>query len=119
MPITGFNNVTMDNITAISNVSSLPEFVVKINHFTYAGQMVFFLLCAAWLIMYIAAQRREDQPLSNMLYISAIISVISFFFRFVYFTIDGSITSLITDVQLYIFPILTAVLVVIILKTRQ
>lgn len=114
MPIIHFNNVTMDNITSLSNVSSLPEFIVKINHITYGGQMVFFLLCTAWLIMYIAAQRKEDQPINNMLYISTVMSIIALFFRFVYFMIGGVRMALLTDAQMWIFPIATAVLAVII-----
>jgi hypothetical protein len=117
MPITQHNNVTMDNLTLLSNVSSLPEFVAKVNHFVYDGKMVFFLLCAAWLILFIAVQRRENQPLNNMLYVSATVSVIMFFFRFVVFTIEGAVVALISDTQLYIFPIATAVLAVIIWKS--
>jgi len=110
MPITEFNNVTMDNITQLSNISSLPEFVVKVNYYTYGGAMVFWLLCAAWLIMFIAAQRREDQILSNALYTSAVISVVAIFMRFVYFTYGGIQAALLTDVQMWIFPITTAIL---------
>ena len=110
MPIIEFTNVTMDNVTQLSNVSSLPEFFVKVNYYTYGGTMVFWLLCAAWLIMFISAQRREDQPLSNALYTSAVISVVAIFMRFVYFTYGGVQAALIQDVQLWIFPIATAVL---------
>lgn len=109
----------MDNITALGNITSLPEFVAKINYHVYGGYMIFFLLLAAWLIMYIAAQRRENQPLNNALYVSAVMSVVALFFRFVYFQVGGITMALLTDPQMWIFPIATAVIAVIIWQSED
>jgi hypothetical protein len=107
MGIEGITNVTIENITAIVSGSSPQDFFLLVNHVVYGGILYFALLLLLWLIIYLFAQKTEDQPLNNMFYSSLLVSVIGFFSRAIYTTYNGGIISMLTDSQLWMFAILT------------
>ena len=111
-------NITLQNVTDIGNSSSLPEFFIKVNHTIYNGNLWFVLLWVAWIILFITAQKVKDQPLNNAMYSGAVITVLSFLLRGVNMVIGGVVKGLLTDHQLWIFPLLTLVIVLIVWATK-
>jgi len=111
--ITNMTGVTMDNITSIANATSFPEFIINVNHTIYTGVFVFVLLWVLWIILFIAAQKVKNEILRNGMYSGAVVSVISFFLRAITIVQEGVIKGMITDVQMWIFPILTIIIGVI------
>ena len=103
----------MDNITRISNVSSFPEFLINVNNIIYAGWLFFIVLVVLWFILFIAAQKVKDQPLNNLMYAGAAVTVLSFLLRGVVMLQDGVKNGLISDHQLWIFPIITLIIALI------
>ena len=109
MPV-GINNVTtivMDNITDLVNISDPGEFLVKANWMIYGGWLYFILLWVFWLILYMSAQANDNQPLVNAMYGGIIVSIVSIILRGIYITINGTVRGMITDSQLWVFPLIT------------
>ena len=111
--ITNVTQVTMDNITKISNISSFPEFLINVNNIVYSGWLFFIILVVLWFILFIAAQKVKDQPLNNLMYGGAAVTVLSFLLRGVVMVQNGVKNGLITDHQLWIFPIITIIIALI------
>jgi len=113
MPI-GINNVTtivMDNITDLVNVSDPGQFMAKANWIIYGGWLYFVLLWVFWVILYMSAQANDNQPLVNAMYGGVIVSIVSIIIRGVYMTFsDGVVRGLITDSQLWVFPLVTVLI---------
>ena len=105
--------VTIDNITRISNVSSFPEFLINVNNMIYDGWLFFIVLLVMWFILFISAQKVKDQPLNNLMYAGAAITVLSFLLRGIIIVQSGVTKGLITDHQLWIFPIVTIIIAII------
>ena len=105
--------VTMDNITRISNVSSFPEFLINVNNIVYAGWLFFIILLIMWFILFIAAQKVKDQPMNNLMYAGAAITVLSFLLRGVIIVQAGVKNGLLTDHQLWIFPMVTIIIAIV------
>jgi len=113
-------NITIENLTSIINGTGDPtEFFINVNHSIYNGWLFFTLLCVLWFIIYRATNEGKDQPLNSAMYASAIVSIGSFFLRAIYMTKNGVIVGLITDSQLWLFPLLTAITLVIIWATKE
>lgn len=110
MGITGITNVTMDNITAIVSGTEPQDFFLRTNLIVYGGILYFALLLVLYVIIYITAQKMENAPLHNMYYASLITAVIGFFTRAIYSIYNGTIISMLTDKQVWIFPLLTIIL---------
>ena len=108
--IKGVNNITYENITKIVSGTEPQDFWLRVNYLVFNGILYFVLLWILWYIIFIFAQKAENQPMHNMFYASALTSIIGFFVRAIYGMLNGFTISLITDAQLWIFPILTAVL---------
>jgi len=117
--IGNLTSVTMDNITAITNVSSLPEFMVRANDIIYNGYYWFIILWVAFFILFIAAQKVKDQPLNNAMYSAAVISVLSFILRGVRIIDVGVAKALLTDHQMWAFPVLTIILATIVWAVKD
>ena len=113
MPIGFINatNVTLQNITDITNVSSFSELLVNINHDIYQGWFFFIMLMLLWVILLGVAEDVNPQMLVNAMYSGAIVTMISFFLRAIIFVhTDGSVRGLLNDYQLWVFPLLTIML---------
>lgn len=118
--INATQNISIDQINDLANVSSLPDFLIKINQVVYNGYLWFIILWVLWIILYRSAQQRNDQPLNNAMYSGAIVSIASFLLRGIIISrAGGVIQGLLTDHQLWIFPIITAVLAVIIWSIKD
>ena len=112
MPINEMQNVTLKNITDIINISTGDpiEFFINVNQIAFNGWFYFFLLWIIAIILYIKAQKKEDQPLNNAMNVMAIATILSFILRVVYVTKGGMQWGLMTDFQLWMFPIATIIL---------
>ena len=106
-------NISLSNITHIGNNSSLPEFLVKANTIIYDGWFWFAILWVVWVISFVAAQKLRDKPLPNAMYAMAFVTVLALLSRGVTAVVSGSAAALISDHQLWVFPILTIVMAVI------
>lgn len=116
MPI-GINNittVTYTNITDVVNVTSMPEFLIKVNWIIYNGIFWFVMLLLLWYILYVAANKVRDQPLNNAMYAGAAVSILSFILRAINMIINGAVKGLLTDHQMWLFPLVTVILAMII-----
>lgn len=113
------NNITMEILQDITNVTNYPEFVLKVNEQIYGGVFWFILLWVFWIILYRAANKVRDQPLNNMMYSGALISIVAFLSRGVTAIISGTKFSLINDKQLWVFPIITIILAIIIWSLKE
>jgi len=111
MPI-GIHNITtihMDNITRMVNITGEEPmaFFINVNHTVYGGWLYFLLLLTAWIILIFAAQERKNQLAVNIMYSGAAISIVSFFFRAIFIVNEGIVKGLLTDFQMWIFPLIT------------
>lgn len=113
------NNVTIDNVTQVSNASDLPSLFVQVNNFAFDGYMTFIALMVIFFVTYMTAQRVQDQPLNNAMYSGAFVTVLAFLLRAVNVTINGISYGLLTDKQLWVFPIITILLAVVIYATKE
>jgi len=108
--ISGFTNVTMDNITGIANVTEPAAFYVNVNADIYGGWLIFFFMLGLMFMLFQVSQRIRDQPIPNLMYSALFVSIVGFAGRAVFVIVLGVQKPLITDVQLWIFPIITAIL---------
>ena len=109
MPITNSTNITMDQVLEIVNASNLPEFYGNVNQGIYDGWLFFIMLWVIAVIIFVRMQGREDQPLNNAMYVFLFLSIVSLFWRAVMFVYQGSAYALVSDFQLYVFPLLTGI----------
>lgn len=121
MPI-GFQNitnVTLDNITSITNGTEPTEFFINVNQTIYNGWLWFILLSLLWFVIYKGSQDNDNQPLTNAMYASATVSLPSFFFRAVEISRNGLFFGLLTDFQLWVFPVATALIATYLYMTKN
>lgn len=106
------NNVTLQNITDMINLTSgePAEFLINVNWGVYGGWFYFILLWIFAFLLFRVAQEKEDQPLINAMYVMATITIISFFLRAVQVVKSGVVYGMIDDFQMWIFPLITAIL---------
>ena len=113
-------NVTYEKIVSIVNVSTPEEFLIRANYTIYNGLFYFILIWILWIILFMAAQRlNERNPLQNAMYSGASVSIIAFIMRAITASLDGVTYSLITDHQMWIFPLLTLVIAAIVWATKE
>lgn len=115
--ITG--NISIENITKIADTTTLPGFFVRVNHIVFLDWGFFILMCALFIIFYFAGQQLSNQPMKNLMYSGALLTIICFFARAMTETIDGEVYPLITDYQLWIFPLITIAIAMIIWSTKE
>ena len=109
-------NVTLENIQEIINITTGDpiEFMLNINTLVYGGWFFFILLSIVGILLFRKAQQRQDQPLVNIMYITTGLTIVSFFMRALFLIKDGVYFGMLTDFQLWIFPliaVITAVMV--------
>lgn len=113
---TNATNITTieNNLFSVANSSNVPEFLVNVNHYLYDGWLYIVLLFITWVILFMIAQKNSDHLLNNLMNSSAIISVLSLFMRGIYVVASPTLKlGLLTDSQLWIFPLLTIILALI------
>ena len=119
----GINNittVTIDNITSLSNFTEYPEFMINVNNMVWGGIFFFVMLLVLWIILFVAAQNVKNEILHNLMYSGAVVSVLSFFMRAIYVVRNGLVYGMLTDFQMWIFPLVTIVIAAIVwgMKSR-
>ena len=118
--IQGFNNVTMQNITDLTNFTGDPtKFMLKANSIIYGGWFYFLLLLVLGIILYVVAQSKKDQPLINIMYASTVLTLISFFMRAINMVDNGVVIAMINDFQMWIFPLIMLITGAIVWFTKQ
>lgn len=110
--ITEITNVTIQNITSIINLTTGDpiEFYIRANTTIYGGWFWFIMLWVLGFILYIKAQNKDNQPLINAMNVAAILTIISFFLRAITLVIDGVPRGLLTDYQMWMFPLVAIIL---------
>ena len=112
MPI-GITNTTTPNITdiqRIGNFTSLEGFIVNINQLVYEGWFMFIALCVLAVILFMVAQNKQDQPVRNGMFVAGAVSIVALLLRLITADIAGTTYALVSDYQLWIFPIITIIL---------
>lgn len=119
--ISNQTNVTLKNVTDIMNLTTgdPSEFFINVNHNIYGGWFFFIMICILGLILFRKAQEKSDQPLVNAMYVSTALTMLSFIGRAIYVVRNGVQIGLVTDLQMWVFPLLTALLVVIVKYTSD
>jgi len=117
--LTNTTNVTLPQIEAIGNFTDPAGFLVNVNQLVFNGWLYFMLLVALWVILFIAAQRVKDQPLNNAMYSGAFISICALLLRAITAMINGVRYALVSDHQLWIFPVITIFIAWIVWATKE
>lgn len=114
--IVEMQNVTMQNITNIINLSSgdPTEFYIRANHYIYGGWFIFIMIWLLAFLIWRVLQEVNDQPLINAMHVMTGCTVVSFFLRAISIAIDGVPMGLLTDFQMWIFPLLAVFLATIV-----
>ena len=111
-------NTSMEFIEGLTNVTSYSELAINVNTDIYGGYLFFILLFILWVILFITAYYNDKDILKNLMYSGAVVSVVSLFLRAVYVDNNGW-RGLLTDSQLWVFPILTIILAMILWMNRE
>jgi len=117
--ITNTTNITLNNVTNLANSSSVSEFFIKVNQQVYEGWMFFIILLIIWVVLFISFNKYRDQILSNLMYSGGIVSILSFILRGVNMSINGVWQGLLTDHQLWIFPVITILITALVYATKE
>jgi len=118
--ITNTTTISFDNITYITNVSSFPEMLIKANWTIYGGIFFFLMLLTFWLILMIVAYKIDrNNVIRHAMYSGAVISVLSFVLRGIYIIVNGVRQGLMSDFQLWIFPLVTMLLAAYLYATKN
>lgn len=117
--IVNATNISIENITSLVNVTEPTSFFININNVVYDGYLTFILLNLLGIILFLRAQKNEDQPLPNAMVALTVISVIGMFVRVIYIVQNGVVVGLITDFLLWIHPLCSVILATIIYATKD
>ena len=112
MPI-GISNVTTvtwQNITNLTSSNSYPAMAAGVNNMVYDGWLYFIILWVLLVVFYFKLNGSNDQPLINLMYASTIISVLALFLRMIEVVRNGVTEGLLTDYQMWIFPLIAILL---------
>ena len=118
----GISNVITINMTDILPIGNFTDpmgFYINVDQTVYGGILFFVLLCVLWAILTFALQDRNDDLLLNIMLSGAIVSILSMFLRAIYITNNGIVEGLLTDFQLWIFPLLTLIIAAIVWATKD
>lgn len=101
--------INLSDIQQLANFTEPHQFFIRINQVVYNGELYFILLWVTWIILYFVIQSKKDQPLINIMYSGGVVSLMSFMLRGVNMLLNGVVQGLLTDKQMWIFPILTII----------
>jgi len=119
MPILQATNLTIENVTRVWNASSVSELTINVNTYVFGGVYFFIMLWLLWFVLFTILQRRENQLMPNLLISGGIVSVISILVRFVYIADSGVWKGLLTESQMWLFPVITVVIAMIAWMTKE
>lgn len=103
-------NTTLQDLVSIGNVTKIEELAINVNNDIYGGWLFFILLCILWYVLYRAMDERVPSAMVRTMYGAAIVTVLSFFLRVIEVVQSGVPRGLITDSQLWVFPLVTLVI---------
>lgn len=106
-------NITMENLTSIINVTDPGEFFQNVNNVVFNGILFFILLLLLWVILFLIMRNVEtlsDKHLVNAMYGGASCTIIGIFLR---------AASLLSDSQFYFFPLITIIIAVLVYSTSK
>lgn len=115
-------NVTILNIEKLLNITSPAQLPVRVNHYVFGDALAFILLWVFFGILFLVFQKTPagfDQPLSNALVSSAICSVLAILMRIIEFELDGVMVSLVSDAHMWVFCVVTIVLLGVLWFTKK
>ena len=119
MPINGPGDANITVINDIAGSNDIAEVFMIVNTQIYDGYLFMILLWVLWLILYFASQKMQNQPLNNAMYSSAALSVLALILRAINMDYNGTNIGLISDVQVWIFPVITALLATIVWASKD
>ena len=109
--LTNATNYTIEEIIAVSNVTDPIQFLQNANNFIYNGMFYFIIMWVLWVLLFIAGQKlKDDAPLVNAMFGGAICSIAAIILR---------VMQLMSDHQMWIFPIVTSIIAVIVWSTKD
>lgn len=73
-------NVTLDNLTSLSNFSDITGFFQNVNSVVYGDILFIILLMMLWAVLFISLMRVDNNILQNILYSGILVSITSSFF---------------------------------------
>jgi len=112
-------NVSIDIVKEVINNSGDPiQFSLNINHAIYNGMLIFLLLVALMIILFIKNYYRSKDWLLSLMYSSGVVAIISMVFRGVYVYYNGAFAGMLYEWQMWIFPIF-AILITAIIKMNE
>jgi len=118
----GFTNSTpptLENITEIANITQPLEFFAKVNTNIYDGWLYFVLLCILWAILWRKLQVRQDLPLTHLMTSGMVVTILALLIRGIEVSVSGNMLLLLEDKQMYIFPLVTFVLALLLYWTKD
>ena len=118
--MTNLTNISMADLNYIANASSLPELMIRANWQIYGGIFYFLMLLTLWAILIIIAYKVDrNNVLRDVMYSGAVVSMLSFVLRAVYVVIGGVRYGLLTDTQLWVFPLVTIIIATYLYATKS
>ena len=117
--ILNITNTSMTDINYLVNSSNLAEFYIKVNHVIFQGWFWFIMMWVLFIILFVAANKVKDQVLNNIMYSFAAVSVLTLLLRGVNMLIEGVVQGLVTDSQMWVFPILTILCAGVVWATKE
>ena len=117
--ISNVTSVTLEALTNLTNHTSYADLAVDVNYTVYGGVLYFVLLWVAWVILFFAGQRFSDQPLNNIVFGGVVVPILSFLLRAIEIVKFGVVVGMLTDFQMWVFPLITIVLVMILWATKS
>lgn len=110
----GLYNVTsisMDNLTRVSGNTTNPmNFMIQVNNVVFDGWLFFVLMIMCYGVLFFSYQAKQNQPLNNLFYASLIVTVLSMLLRGITMSQFGLVYGLLSDLQMWVFPIWSALL---------
>ena len=121
MPI-GIANQTainMSNLISLTNSTRIYEMFINVNNDIYSGWLYFVLLLVTWFILFIAANKVNDQMIQNLMLSGVVVSILSLLLRAVTVVQNGIVRGLLSDFQMWMFPIITVLLAMIVWGSKE
>jgi len=117
-------NITYQNLTSIANLSSPSDFFINVNNDIYGGFLYFILLIILWFIMGKAhydfsRSKGEDDMLVSIFESGAVVTLASFLLRGIEIYQEGVVRGLLSDYQMWTFPLITVSIGLVIYSTSR
>lgn len=117
--INNITNITAQNITEMTNITSPESFLVKTSVIIYEGYLFFILLWCLWFVLWRLAQGAKDTPGINIMYSGIVVTLVAFFLRILSADIGGTTYYLLTDQQMWTFPLLTLLMAIVLIANKR